>query len=458
MTAPPGTGRWLSEANRRVSSPKRLRLLAVCVFGAALLSYVLPPAMRGDLTALPQLGDGPDYDAIALQLSKGRGFSYDLDDPDYRAPYLRGNESGRYDELLQRHGAGMTTYRPPLLPFVMASSFRVFGRAFWPIRVLNGLCMALAAALTFVMLSRRFGGVPGVLSSVWFLGLDPRFRDYAGLVLTEAQAVLAATLICWWILRTVETSGNKAAIALGAMMGIAFLARSIFFLWTPFIVIAIYALARPRAASWLSRSAIYLPALVLLSLAAVSAPWMIRNCIVLRSIEPLGTMGSTNLPEAFGDEAFARRGIWSGVAKKNVFESLHLENESPLEQEKIMANYSRQAAVQWVSQHPSKALLLTGYKIQSLWKPNRPSEALLLASGSLGWICLLVWRPRAAMALLAVLAACTSAVAITWDVGEGRFLMPVLPALSLLSGLGVWCILLLLEIAVARVTTAAARR
>jgi hypothetical protein len=79
----------------------------------ALMAFLLPSALRGSLSAPPERGDAPDYDAIAQQLAKGRGFSVDWDDPAYRKPYEQANHTGTYDYLLERHGASPTASRPP---------------------------------------------------------------------------------------------------------------------------------------------------------------------------------------------------------------------------------------------------------------------------------------------------------------------------------------------------------
>jgi hypothetical protein len=106
-----------TDYNRKISSPFIVRICAVFVFLLIFLAYVLPAALHGKLNAPPEIGDAHDCDAIGLQLSKGNGFAFNWDDPDYRSPYLQNNQDGKYDFLLNRHGdEGPTTYRPPLYP------------------------------------------------------------------------------------------------------------------------------------------------------------------------------------------------------------------------------------------------------------------------------------------------------------------------------------------------------
>ena len=48
-------------------------------------------------TQPPIPGDGQDYDNIALQILRGRGVAVDFRDEEWRRPYERSNDDGRYD-------------------------------------------------------------------------------------------------------------------------------------------------------------------------------------------------------------------------------------------------------------------------------------------------------------------------------------------------------------------------
>src|SRR5262249_19457037 len=417
---------------------------AVFVFLLSLLAYALPTALHGNLNAPPEIGDAHDYDAIGLQLSKGNGFSFNWDDPDYRAPYLRNNQGGEYDSLLNRHGEGPTSYRPPVFPALIARTCSLFRREFWPIRVLNSVLMAFACAIAFAMLSSRFGVIPGVLCAGWLVN-DVQLQMYSREIMTEAPAAFVTALICWLLLCTVETRTWKASLGLGAMTGVAFLTRSVFVLWMPVIVSAAYFLSLRPNIPWFSISAFSLPALVLASFIAVSAPWMVRNCIVLGGVEPLGSMGPANLSAAYSNTAYERRGVWFSLTATGFFDGFRTEEfnkKSLIERDITRANYSRQRAYQWIAENPAKVPLLMYFKVKSLWGIQSPADAVLLFFALLGSLSYLLARPREALALLTLLAACTMAVAVTWDVGGGRFLVPVRPILAMLSALGLWALII----------------
>src|SRR5258708_18526369 len=138
--------RW----NGKLSRPTARRWLALVVFLAAFASYLVPIIRRGELNRPPAPGgDEPDYDAIAVQLTKGNGFAVDWDDQDYRRLYERATiadkaakpqagdgtagagdprrtpfgEAGRqYTYLFYRDGVSATAVRPPLLPATFSAT------------------------------------------------------------------------------------------------------------------------------------------------------------------------------------------------------------------------------------------------------------------------------------------------------------------------------------------------
>jgi 4-amino-4-deoxy-L-arabinose transferase-like glycosyltransferase len=442
-----------TDYNRKISSPTITRVCALLVFLVAFLTYMLPAVLHGELNAPPEIGDAHDYDAIGLQLSKGNGFSFSWDDPDFRAPYLQNNQDGRYDELLNRHaGVSPTSYRPPLLPVLIALTHDLFGREFWPIRVLNSFLMSLACVFAFAMLSSRFGVIPGLLCAGWLVQ-SWQLQQYSRMIMTEAPAVLVTALICWLLLSIVETRNWKASLGLGAMTGVGYLTRGVFVLWMPVIVTAVYFLSSRPNRAWLSISAFAPPALVLASFIAVSAPWMIRNFIVFG--EPLGSMGPINLSTGYSDLAFQTRGGWVTSRDSKIFDAFRTEEfnkKSSNEREIALANYSRQRARKWIAENPTKVPLLMYFKVRSLWRVQSRTDAVFLLFAGLGSLGYLLARPREALALLALLAACSMAVAITWDVGTGRFLLPVYPILAMLSALGLWAaIICATEVAIERI-------
>lgn len=426
--------------NRQLSSVIPAWGLAVFTIAAAMLVYTFPRIVRSDLGVPPRWGDGPDYDAIAYQLSKGNGFSVDWDDPGFRVPYREHNEAGQYDYLLERHGKGVTAYRPPLLPAVMALSYRVFGRNFLPVRLFTCLCMALTGGIAVAVLSSRFGILPGVICAGLFVAAPPLAR-YATAILTESIASLLVIVMTVLLLRAAAKPHWHTAAWLGLAAGIAFLARTVFVLWLPILALALWLPAARRGAGFSVSAAVTLPLVFLAVFLSVAAPWMLRNCLVLDGFEPLGTLGARNLAAAYSDRAFETGGRWYSLSQSGFFDPLDMEDAPLIERERMMAEYSRKAALRWVLKNPLKVAVLAAYKVRGLWKPDGARQTLLLMLAAAGVAVLVGTHARQFFALLAVLTACTLATAVTWSVG-GRFLVPVAAILVMLAALGIWGVLL----------------
>src|SRR5574340_964051 len=116
---------------------EKRRLFHAClVFVVTVELFLFPLLITPFFNAPPEAYDAADYDAIALQLARGKGYSVDWDSPEYRSLYA-GNPAYAY---LDTHtGAYLTAFRPPLYPLLMAGVYRVFGRVFYPLRVINVL-------------------------------------------------------------------------------------------------------------------------------------------------------------------------------------------------------------------------------------------------------------------------------------------------------------------------------
>jgi hypothetical protein len=207
----------------------------------------------------------------------------------------------------------------------------------------------------------------------------------------------------------------------------------------PVLAFTIYLLAKPKTARWIDPIALLLPSVFVASFLAVSAPWMLRNCLVLKGFEPLGTQGSSNLAAGYSAKAFEQRGRWFPLSKAGFYDHLHIEKKSLIEREIIRAKHIRKKAFRWALKNPLKVPMLVYFKIRGLWKPYSSKQSLILAFGLVGSVFLLSIRPQEFLCLFSLLIACSLATGLTWTSVAGRYLVPVLPILTLLASLGIWC-------------------
>lgn len=386
-------------------------------------TFLLVSLKKGMLNSPPQIGDGPDYDCIAYQLAQGNGFSVDWNDPGFRKPYEGKSD---YDYLLKYTGKGKTTERPPLLPVIMAVSYKIFGREFQAIRVIICLMMALSATILFTVSVERLGYWGGTATTLLFVSYSDTWV-YSNVILTEAPACLVSAALLLTLFKVQETRSAKWLVLTGFLAAIAFYARSILIIWFPAIVFVLYWIYRDTTQKTSLQKRLMPILIFCFSCLLFTTPWFIRNCVVTGKFTPLGTMGSRNMPAAYSDEAVSYRGRWFDFSNTKLLQTSGRNGKKSAD--------SKHVGIEWIKKNPSKVPLLMAFKTIDTWRPESKKQACLYLLMLLG----ILFYPikQHLVILLSVIVANTFAVALTWSVG-GRFLFPTLPFMAMLAGGGLY--------------------
>ncbi len=385
-------------------------------------------------------GDEPDYDTIAWELSRGRGYRLNYPDPEFRRPY---DEAARRSDLYQLHSqrVGVTTYRPPLFPIAVAAGNRLFGRQFWWVRAWNSAALAAGCGLLAALVGRWFGWRTAIASAGLFVLVDARTRLYAGALLTEAMAALLAGLLLVWFAERTHGARWQSCLA-GILTGLAILTRSMFVFWLPWLCASLVLALRKteKPAGW-RRVGVHL-AIYLSTVALVVSPWSIWCSRVLGQFSPLGAQGAVELPAGWSDAAWSLRGEWRSPQPAGYFEFDHPAGLSIAEREALAAREGMASTRQWIAAHPLRALALVPIKIAREFQPRTWSQAVILLlaiAGAANWRRLTGGHPAAQglwqVALLTV-AAQALAIGLTWTVPEGRFVVPLLVIEHLFAAAG----------------------
>lgn len=398
---------------------RRRRVVYAAIFVIVFARYVSIAA--SGLGAPPEPGDSHDYDAIAFNLWKGRGYGYFWSDPEYRAPY---EHNRRYDKLLSREsGYYPTAYRPPAFPVVLSVLYAATDRNFAAWRIVNAGFMAGAVTLA-AALAAQFAGLLAAPLCAFVLLQHDQLTRYSYVFMTEGMAAFFVTLLAYlWVRnsRGVWTVGNAAAcgLVLGALMA----TRSIFVLW---IALALFVPAVRTASGRHHRLAG--KAVCALCALLVIGPWWARNIIVTGAFMPTGTQAPLNLPSGFGPRALMFDGKWRSNPGDGV-EELLAEGVNPfsIEWEVRLAQIRSAVALQWMRDNPRDVLRLM---VLHVWQEVRPQGRIpwdwLLPAGM---AALLFFRKSPGAGPVALmLAAQILSVALTWGAG-GRFMIPVHPFL-----------------------------
>jgi hypothetical protein len=406
----------------RAPSLTRPRILAA-IFIAMYLVYVHAAWDSGYLFVVPEAGDAADYDAIALNIAKGRGFGFYWDDPEYLAPY-RGSpdHAGLWDRNSEYYP---TSYRPPAVPFLMGVVYKLTDRNFTAWRLVQCAILAGAVTLAASIAAGLGGSLAAILTAVLAWQTDS-LTQYAYLFLTEATAAFMVTLFAWTWLRQSRLGWTvRRAAGLGAVLAGLCATRSIFVLWTPVVLFV------PRLKDVPGVKGALLPkAACALACLLLIGPWWTRNMIITGARLPFGTEGALNLPAGFGPRALEARGLWRSNHEDGADMIMAQVGGDMRAWETELARYRQRITLRWMSRNPKDVLRLMYLHVWQEVRPHREGLAdWLLPLGLLG---VFFFRQSPAARLIVVMVGATLfSIAMTWSVG-GRFIVPLYPVLTAL--------------------------
>jgi 4-amino-4-deoxy-L-arabinose transferase-like glycosyltransferase len=235
-------------------------LIAILIVGA-LVRIVLVLAF-GDRP--PVIDDARDYDQLATDLA----------------------HSGRYVDAAGRP----TSLRPPLFPWVVSIIYRSSGVGNYQAVSLFQAGLSLATVgVAYRLGAALYSPVVG-LAAAAALSVYPSLLVYNQLLLSEVLFTFFVTTGAWLTVLTVNKARLPLALALGAVLGLGALTRSVLWLFSPLLAVLIGLLSR---AGW--RRGFASGCAVVLAFAAIIAPWAWRNTLVQHTLTFVDVMGGRNV-------------------------------------------------------------------------------------------------------------------------------------------------------------------
>ena len=424
------------------STSCRAALLSSIATGVLSLALTLPAQVLRLGERPPLLVDACDYDHLALNLARGRGFSYCWSDPEWRAPYQAAENRKDYATHLPLQGSCIpTARRAPGYPAALAVVYRIWGRSFQAGRLLGAVALALAWALGSFLAVRSAGVLAAVLFTLCVLG-DEKLPRLVGSYMSEPTAALAVMGMLAAHVALLREPTGRAGLLAGASLGLLVLVRHFYSpLWALGILAAAIVAARSRAlrVPWLAYGG---GALLLF------APWGVRNCLVLDALMPFGTQGGYALAGKYAEDdirrsdwdsgqvarLWARRQGEPGVSYGRL--DRRLRTSVPMDRD--LARLGQQAAREWLLRNWRR---LPAVALASLRAHARGYGPLGLAAVLCAFPALaLPETRRVAGPALAVMAVTALTVALTYE-AHGRFGAPVRPAACLAGSLGLTALL-----------------
>ncbi len=257
-----------------------------------------------------------------------------------------------------------TAYRPPLYPLLLVPCEALDHEA--RSRIALGLLhvsLGAVTALATLWLGRRWGLGRWSALAAALTACDPILLHQSTLVMTET---LAAALVCAALAALTWTEarpGAKRAALAGLALGLAALCRPTFLAWAALVALA-WAVLRG------GRRRLTVPAVLLVSLGVVLAPWILRN--LLQFGRPIATTthgGYTlllgNNPEYY---AFLQQADWGDVWQADQFDrevSLARANAGDDEISADRREYAQ--AWQTIRAHPQPFLAACLVRLGNFW-------------------------------------------------------------------------------------------
>ena len=412
----------------RPTGLSRRWLLAIVVAGALVRLAVLPATASMDL----RVADEVHYHQLATSLVEGRGLAFE---------------------------SGPTSLRPPLYPAFVALVWTVTGsRSLQAVRVAQiGLALALTVIVFAIgrdLFSERAGVIAAAIAAFY-----PSLLVSNYLLLSE---VLFATLVAasvWAAGRIFLGSSHGAAVAAGALVGLAALTRSVVY---PFPIVLAGLVLLFHRAGVLRRAA--LAGFLVLAAAAVLGPWAIRNTRLQGVPVLVDTMGGMNL--RMGNYEFTPLSrMWDGVSMSGDKSWIVGLPAAPPEggpwSEGYKERWARQEALRFMRAHPALTLWRAAVKFGDFWglerdfiagvqrgifRPPPVAGAVIVLATVLAYPVVLVLAifglgrlsrenfPAAWLPLVATLFVCALHTIVF---GHPRYRLPLMPLLAIYAGAAV---------------------
>lgn len=385
-------------------------LIVVLLALAIRLAFLLP------VHTLGYTSDEREYVSIARQLAQGM-------------------------EFVDSNGERST--RAPLYPLVLAGIFSVSGGSVRLAECAGCVLGALIVLLVFLVGKDVLGDRQAALWAAALAAVYPGLVIYSGMLQTETLYTVLLLLSVWMACRLASSSNHAASFVLGCICGAAALTRAVFLGFFPFLVALLWSKSRSNG-----QPAVRGVVLCVLGFCLVLAPWTARNYALYRELVPVSSGGGNAL--LAGNNPYAT-GTWRmqpGFEQWYEQEArlLGVENTKALS-EPEKGKLSGEIARRYIVSHPGEVVSLMLKKAHIFFVyPITNTDSAISVQGLavifdllmllLAMVGLVALRPKGNLSFVVLPLVVFAAIQLSLH-AEARFRLPLIPLLSLFSGVGV---------------------
>jgi 4-amino-4-deoxy-L-arabinose transferase-like glycosyltransferase len=256
---------------------------------------------------------------------------------------------------------------PPLYILFLAIP-SAFGLGTTLVHMLWSACLGTATVALSGLVGRRVAGNRAGLIAAAIVALSPNLWVYDGAVLSETMAIFVATLAVLVAYRAWEQPTGRRLAALGAVCGLAALARSELILLVPVLLWPV-ALLADAATPW--RTRIARAGAVTLVAMTVVAPWVGYNLARFEHPVLLSSQLETTLAGSNCDDTYSGADI--GLFTQTC---LDLYPHDPHEEESVTAQTLRRGAQHFIRTHLSRVPFVMGARVGRVTGVYRVSQEI----------------------------------------------------------------------------------
>ncbi len=241
-----------------------------------LAAYLALGALYAIYTPRWQVPDEPAHYNYIRSLAEGRGLPV-LEIGDYDQDLLSALTAQRFPPYLSVAALEYEDHQPPLYYLLATPVYWLSAGALLPLRLLTVVLGAALLLAAYATLSTLFPSQPSLaLLATALIAFIPQHVAMAAGVNNDVLGELALAAVLWALVRYVSLRDNRSWI-IGALLGVALLAKTTAYigLGLAALAIALRAHAERRGWRWMWSQAARMAAPALL----ISAPWFLRNAL-----------------------------------------------------------------------------------------------------------------------------------------------------------------------------------
>lgn len=345
--------------------------------------------------------------------------------------------------LAFQHQVRPSAAHPPLYALFLAAGSTLGAKSV----LAHQLMGCIAGTVTVIgcgLLGEQLGGDCAGLTAMGLAAVYPGLWIADGGIMSEGLFALCATAVTVAAYHYCRTRSVKAAVVVGATIGLAVLTREaadllLIVLAVPLVLTGPATAIRPRLVRL---------AAIVAATGVVVGPWVVRNLVTFDRTVIIssgnGTLLGANCPPAYYDAGI---GLWYLSCYAPISLPAHAD-------ESVAADDAQRAAITYMRHHLTQVPLVVAARAGRTWElygplsdadnnrdDGRPHWAVLLSLWSYFIVAplaavgmtLLIRRGKNVLPLIAQIAAVTITAAVVW--GSVRFRAPAEPVLAVLAAI-----------------------